>query len=269
MTSRPSLQSATEIPRVRSEAERLGDDPPPLPCPFCGRTDLLGVESHPDRSLGSPSTTLACVRCRACGTAGPATKGSRGDAIERWNCRSERSIPFVDASLPVQIRTAAEAREAFGGGNAMGETAAALIEGRPGASIPPLRSGDGHEVDQCPAAMTIDLDDLERKARAATGQPDWRVYCCSEASPGEACAIIGDPHRSGVVHDTNNDECQHHMARADAEHIAANGPPVTLALIARIRELEGVVRALAVGSLVGEITASRAEKILEKGTSLP
>lgn len=47
------------------------------------------------------------------------------------------------------------------------------------------------------------------------------------------------------------------------------GCAVTLVLISRIRELETAVRALAVGSLVGEVTADRARELLEKGVVLP
>lgn len=92
----------------------------------------------------------------------------------------------------------------------------------------------------------IDLDSLEHKARSAVGIHDWRVYRCHSAAPGEACGIKAEPFVSeseearqrGVVFCTNRDECHHPMALFEAEHIAANSPAVTLALIARIRELE-------------------------------
>lgn len=94
----------------------------------------------------------------------------------------------------------------------------------------------------------IDLDELARKATEADvhGDDIWRVYRCDWAGVDEACGIKASPFisrdddacQNGVVHDTNRDECHHHMALADAEHIAANSPDVTLKLIARIRELE-------------------------------
>lgn len=56
-----------------------------LPCPFCGRTDLLGVEHHPEKGF-------LCVRCRACGAIGPAGRSvgieravDRAEAIAHWN----------------------------------------------------------------------------------------------------------------------------------------------------------------------------------------
>lgn len=71
--------------RARTEAERMGDNPPPLPCPFCGRTDLLGVEP-------SPESGFLMVKCRACGGAGPAWGHNgphgRAEAIAHWNRRS-------------------------------------------------------------------------------------------------------------------------------------------------------------------------------------
>lgn len=96
----------------------------------------------------------------------------------------------------------------------------------------------------------IDLDELGRKAAAASNAAisdhPWRVYRCRFADDGLACGIkdepfvseVEDAYQIGIVIDTNRDECQHAIAVEDAEHIAANSPPVTLALIARIRELE-------------------------------
>lgn len=50
-------------------------------CPFCGRTDLLGVETHPERGFLS-------VRCRACGCIGPARRSeSDGEAWAAWSAR--------------------------------------------------------------------------------------------------------------------------------------------------------------------------------------
>lgn len=95
----------------------------------------------------------------------------------------------------------------------------------------------------------IDLEDLERKATVALGEHPWRVYRCHSADDGLACGIKDqsfvsddeDACQIGVIVDTNRDECHHAIALEDAEHIAANSPPVTLALIARIRELEAAM----------------------------
>ncbi len=98
--------------------------------------------------------------------------------------------------------------------------------------------------------MKLDLDELElRAAAAATATTQaWRVYRCCSAGPEEACGVKDEPfvsededtYQRGVVFDTNRDECAHAMHGLIAEHIAANSPPVTLALIARIRELEAI-----------------------------
>lgn len=85
--------------------------------------------------------------------------------------------------------------------------------------------------------MKLDLDELARKARAAT-----------QEGPSDAESI------------------------ANAEHIAANSPPVTLALIARIRELERILgETLAdVGpSFADDPLYGRIEDALEKGALLP
>lgn len=72
--------------------------------------------------------------------------------------------------------------------------------------------------------MKVDLDDLERKARAATPGP-WAADATDVVSDlGSKSAWV---ERIGMAN-----------ARKNVEHIVANSPPVTLALIARIRELE-------------------------------
>jgi hypothetical protein len=128
----------------------------------------------------------------------------------------------------------------------------------------------------------IDLDDLERKATASTdelGDQAWRVYQCRSAGPGEACGIKDWPFVSededacqqGVVFDTSRDECHHHMALADAAHIAANSPPVTLALIARIRELESAYGQIVDDHVRNESDADALamQALLDKGAVLP
>jgi hypothetical protein len=80
--------------------------------------------------------------------------------------------------------------------------------------------------------MTItasQLDDLERKARAATPGPwiTWDAPEDGEVYDGTDCKRVVQVSR--------------HPVAANVEHIAANSPDVTLALIARIRELERTV----------------------------
>ncbi len=68
--------------------------------------------------------------------------------------------------------------------------------------------------------MKIDLDELEQKAQAA---PGWSEYGDTDALRLYAVVVATrDP--------------------ANVSHIEANCPPITLALIARIRELEATLR---------------------------
>lgn len=61
-------------------------DLPILPCPFCGRSDLLGVEPVAERGF-------LAVKCRACGAVGPGGRSNLDDpiaereAVEQWNRR--------------------------------------------------------------------------------------------------------------------------------------------------------------------------------------
>ncbi len=94
--------------------------------------------------------------------------------------------------------------------------------------------------------MKPDIDEIERKARAALGAHRWRVHRCHWAASDEACAIKDTPYvsaeedanQSGVVYCTSRDECHHPMSAVEADHIASSDPAAVLALIARIRELE-------------------------------
>jgi len=70
---------------------------------------------------------------------------------------------------------------------------------------------------------TIDLDDLERKARTAIGA-QYEFQITEDGSESERLAYV--------------------TARLQLrEHAMATRPPVTLALIARIRELEAELKA--------------------------
>jgi hypothetical protein len=81
----------------------------------------------------------------------------------------------------------------------------------------------------------IDLEDLERKARRAT-PGNWTTASPSKGSDGWSYGVtiataspvqrIYTDYRGGIA------------VEANRQHIAANSPPVTLALIGRIRELE-------------------------------
>lgn len=70
-----------------------------LPCPFCGRTDLLGFESTGEAGF-------LAVKCRACGTHGPAKLSMHEhEAAAHWNNRAAQP-PAVDADykLPCSVR---------------------------------------------------------------------------------------------------------------------------------------------------------------------
>jgi hypothetical protein len=73
----------------------------------------------------------------------------------------------------------------------------------------------------------LDLDDLERKARSAS-PGIWR--------PGADDGETG----TSVLRDDGDDLWQvaDRCTPADAIHIAANSPPVTIALVARVRRAE-------------------------------
>jgi len=79
---------------------------------------------------------------------------------------------------------------------------------------------------------TSQLDELERKARAATAGP-WSQYESMVCGPGESandmdvadCALGSEP----------EDVEEWTAAIRDAEHIAANSPDVTLKLVAIAR----------------------------------
>jgi hypothetical protein len=73
---------------------------------------------------------------------------------------------------------------------------------------------------------TSQLDELERKARAATPGPwiTWDAPEDGEVYDGTDCKRVVQVSR--------------HPVAANVEHIAANSPDVTLALVSRISELE-------------------------------
>jgi len=119
----------------------------------------------------------------------------------------------------------------------------------------------------------IDIDELERKARAASTQDEWQWR------PDDLNVLEGkhDGQIAINVHHSNDDDLDGILVASirDREHIAANSPPVTLALVARIRELEAsVMRAvscLQAGSDKGarRLWAQGLIEDLEKGTVMP
>lgn len=108
--------------------------------------------------------------------------------------------------------------------------------------------------------MRLDLAELERIARAAE-QDEWEWDS----------SVLEGVHNGQVVMFADTDEPEIIASVPNKAHIAANSPPVTLALIARIRELESLADELA-GVYVGEgypQDAVRVRALLEKGVLLP
>lgn len=95
-----------------------------------------------------------------------------------------------------------------------------------------------------PAMRLVDLDDLERKARAATQEGLWELRVPDRGGGIEGVIVeTEDGRQIAEAYDStrwSDAECI-----ASGEHIAAASPPVVLALIARIRELETAARDVA------------------------
>lgn len=126
--------------------------------------------------------------------------------------------------------------------------------------------------------MKVDLDELERLARAATGatwdvgpvpgmprhdEPIMAVVLSDKLDAGDRVQQIADCY--------DNTRCADSQCKANAQHIAANSPAVTLALIERIRELEATVGACG-NAFAGMSEAPRAIDmiaLLKKGVVLP
>lgn len=122
----------------------------------------------------------------------------------------------------------------------------------------------------------IDLDELERKARAATGG-EWKAEIVTgmprDNEPIMAMVVSDGVQQIADCYD--NTPCSDKQSEANAQHVAANGPPVTLALIARIRELEAALdSAIHTWNRSDEFDTHEAFRgdmlvILEKGAVLP
>lgn len=138
------------------------------------------------------------------------------------------------------------------------------------------------------AAVRLDLDELERKARAAT-QGEWaadRVPGMPRDDDPVLANVIAleldDTGRQQQIADCyDNTNCADKQCEANAAHIAAVSPPTVLALIARIRELEGEARDIGrdlAENFVGEDAeerygiqehGKRLLRVAEKGVVLP
>ena len=112
--------------------------------------------------------------------------------------------------------------------------------------------------------MKIDLDELERKARAAKYVSNITRYFVRAGWP----MLVAWSHTIDSE-DTCVPQSYAECFRAvDAEHIAANSPPVTLALLARIRELEDFARHV-IRDHVRDVDETEMHKVLEKGVTIP
>jgi hypothetical protein len=146
---------------------------------------------------------------------------------------------------------------------------------------------------------SIDLDELEHKATAARPGP-WEWYGNTKTSDVYLATVNGgrvfvmDFARWGMAGGQPRFQVDHQMVslgqlgkdesplgpkfevsyrrqfvgigHPDARHIAANSPDVTLALVARIRELEETLRfAVPAIASLSENDGDRCREILEKG----
>lgn len=128
--------------------------------------------------------------------------------------------------------------------------------------------------------MKVDLDDLERKARAATPGPwrlgDWSAVFGTRERPERMLIIERNlTHAGPEPYVCGRGDGRFEVLRLDepvsdeanALHIAANSPSVTLALVARIRELEAQAhRTIEATGLTVEDELETLRKLLEKVT---
>jgi hypothetical protein len=120
----------------------------------------------------------------------------------------------------------------------------------------------------------IDLEELERKAGAAASGP-WCSHGDRSRIPDYTSqfAIVTDDGCQQIADAFDNTRWPDEQCIANAQHIASNSPPVTLALIARIRELENAAKELL--DIVDEhawgftVARERTAALLEKGAVLP
>lgn len=106
----------------------------------------------------------------------------------------------------------------------------------------------------------IDLDELERKARAATPGP----WCWIHGDFADTLKRLGD--QEIVLRITDDDRSIYPHPR-NCGYLACSSPDVTLALIARIRELEALATQV-IRDHVRHIDESEMHALLEKGAVL-
>lgn len=120
------------------------------------------------------------------------------------------------------------------------------------------------------------LDDLERKARACQVEieydGEWFLPERDDAEWLLGSSVVTTsksprPLEAGgrVLVQANTN----FPSEATLGHIAAASPPVVLALIARIREVERALRVVSDPNLVGDVTRRSVLEILAKGAVLP
>lgn len=144
----------------------LGDPPHPpreqlaaltLPCPFCGRSDLVGIEPHPVGIEPHPESGFLCVRCRACGGIGPAGRNPQGDpmadheATAHWNRRALAASDIANLQL---LRRAVN-RTAYHGGLGLHESGKMLGTLDRLLATYGVGADDGPSLDEAKAAQSI------------------------------------------------------------------------------------------------------------------
>lgn len=123
--------------------------------------------------------------------------------------------------------------------------------------------------------MKIDLDDLERKARAAqreTGTELWHRPGPQDQWWLLAGSCVTNSERPGIDMTDNGRvllQANTNFQSADTlEHVAANSPPVTLALVSRIRELDDALSDALAYTIPGP-ERDRLVAVLARGAVLP
>lgn len=109
----------------------------------------------------------------------------------------------------------------------------------------------------------LDLEDLERKTRAATPGP-WSTEKPPKENGWQLGVVIGATMAGRVYAQPPGGQ----MPLADLEYIAAIGPDVALALIARIRELDEALNDALAYTIPGE-ERDRLVRVLAKGAVIP
>jgi len=113
----------------------------------------------------------------------------------------------------------------------------------------------------------IDLNELERKALAATpGEWVWGKGNVEGSLGRVNCLYVDDPERNRAVLALDFDSLYLTLA-SNTEHISANSPPVTLAIISHIRELhQAIADALYRGA---DDPGGQLRALIESGPVLP